>query len=76
MTKMNYRLDHSRDLTVRPATYEEQQRAKRLAATRKRGFPAKYDGKCANCKASFPVLTLITIRKDGRPVHSGGCFRK
>lgn len=73
---MNYRLNHSRDLTVRALSYEDRQRSKTLREAKKKGWPAKYEGWCFNCKAKIPVLTLVTRTKNGRIVHASGCPKK
>lgn len=68
MTKMNHRLNHSRDLTSLAPGPEKKPKRK--------GFPAKFEGTCANCHGTIRPLTLIVLRADRKPVHSGGCPRK
>ena len=75
MTRMNYGLDHSRDLS-RLADAQDRKRLKAARVKKNPGFPAKYPGVCATCHRAFPVLTLIKKNRQGKIVHAAGCPRK
>jgi hypothetical protein len=76
MTRMNYGLNHSRDLTVRDIEWADRQRLRAKRLRKAKGFFAKYPGRCATCKSEFPRLTLVQKNKLGMIVHSGGCPSK
>ena len=72
MTRMNYSLSHSRDLSSRG----DIQPARRKIMGKKKSFAARYDGICCNCHGPITKGDLITIRKDHRVVHGAGCPAK
>jgi len=78
VSKMNYGLDHSRDMSCLSRQITDRDR-KRLRAARVRknpGFAAKYPGVCVTCTAAFPRLTLIKKNCLGQIVHAAGCPSK
>jgi hypothetical protein len=77
VTRMNYSLNHNRNLS-RSEYYDPEKRPARLRSVPppRKWFKAKYAGRCVNCDEEFPVGTKIRRRKDGKYVHSGGCPTK
>ena len=77
MTRMNYGLNHSRDLTERPATGKDRQRiAKSRIRKSKPTFHIKYATSCSNCHKFMPVGTIATFSIKKKIVHGAGCLRK
>ena len=75
--RMNYGLNHARDMTVRQANPND---LKRLKVARKRGakptFHLKWAKSCANCRQFMPVGTIATFNIKKQIVHRAGCVRK
>jgi bisphosphoglycerate-independent phosphoglycerate mutase (AlkP superfamily) len=77
VTKMNYVLNHARDLTARSAEEEFRRTNRKPKKPHSKGaWPAKYGGVCATCKTSFPAITLIRRNRLGKVVHAHGCPKK
>jgi len=77
VTRMNYGLNHARDLTVRPINLGDRKRlAGKRSKKRKTGFSSKYGGNCANCHAFMPVGTFVKFNAFKNVVHAEGCPRK
>lgn len=77
MTRMNYGLNHSRDLTFRRVSESDLKRAaKARVGKKKTAWSAKYRGSCANCHGFIQVGNLVTWNKRRKIVHAAGCPRK
>ena len=77
MTRMNYGLNHARNLTVRRVSESDFQSAAQARVGKKKGaWSAKYQGSCANCHGFIQVGNLVTWNKQRKIVHGAGCPRK